>query len=62
MAASRHGRTQQGIWSAAHIMRLSAAGTDAAFEQVALPLVLVIGSKWSVYFLVDQGGKMLRRL
>jgi hypothetical protein len=54
-----HGRTQLSIWGAAHMMRLRAlAETDEA-QGLALPLVLVIGSRWIVYFLVDRGDSMV---
>jgi len=58
-----HGRTQLSNWGAAHIMCLRAAalvtGAKLPEQQLALPLVLVVGSKWSVYFLVDYGDQMV---
>lgn len=55
-----HGRTQLSIWGAAHIMRLRAAGAeDTTDGGLALPLVLVVGSRWTVYFLIDRGDCMV---
>ena len=57
----QHGRVQLGIWGASHIMRLRAAMGDRAEqrEPLALPLVLVVGNKWLVFFLVDHGDHMV---
>jgi hypothetical protein len=62
------GRTQLGIWAAAHAMRLRAAvrggggdgdGNDDSQAELALPLVLVVGSRWTVHFLVDKGNTLV---
>lgn len=50
-----HGRTQLSIWGAGHIMRLRSARRDGSDDEVALPLVLVVGTRWMAYFLVDRG-------
>lgn len=52
------GRTQLGIWSSAHAMRLRAARRYDTTE-VALPLVLVVGSSWTVHLLVDKGNALV---
>lgn len=54
------GRSQLSTWGWGHVMRLRAlagGGDNVALpsEQLALPLVLVVGSRWTVHFLVDQG-------
>ncbi|OIW23198.1 hypothetical protein CONLIGDRAFT_554125, partial [Coniochaeta ligniaria NRRL 30616] len=51
-----NGRTQLGIRGAAHIMKLKAARLGQPDgNPLALPLLLVVGSQWKVYFMIDRG-------
>jgi hypothetical protein len=57
----QHGQAQLGIWGAWHITRLKAAMGDRLERAgpLALPLVLVVGHRWLVFFLVEQGDHMV---
>src|SRR5205814_9912247 len=54
----REGKTQLCVWAAAHVLRVrSLAGLDKV--DITFPLVLVVGSTWTLFFLTDQGDELV---